>query len=96
MIFVREFESGFGHDPRNKWYAVYKCDACGHEDYIHMPMPSIFNRNPRKCPKCHCLRAEDLRKSLAIKKAQLEAERARLDREIAELVVEMETKEDTQ
>jgi len=90
MIYIREFRSGTGTDPRDKWYAVYKCDACGNEEWIHMPVRETFIRGPRVCPKCHALGTEDLRKSLEGRRSTLEAQRAKLSEEIDKLVAEIE------
>lgn len=91
MTYIREFQTGYGNDPRNKWYAVYKCDACGHEEWIHMPTPSTFDRTrARECPKCHSVGVEDLRNALAAKKAALEAEEARVRAEIEKVIAEID------
>lgn len=90
MKYTREFQSGFGNDPRNKWYAVYKCDACGHEEWVHMPMRSTFDRRPRTCPKCHSLGAEDLRNVLEAKKAELQAQEAKVRAEIDKVIAEID------
>jgi hypothetical protein len=90
MIYKREFQTGTGTDPRDKWYAVYHCYACGNEEWIPMGMHSSFDRRPRVCPKCHCLGAEDLRKSLEAKRAQLQAEEARVRQEIEKVLQELQ------
>jgi len=91
MRYTREFQSGFGNDPRNKRYAVYKCEACGHDVWVHMPTPSTFDRRDRPCPRCGSMGAGDRRASLEAQKRALEAERTRIDQEIAKLVAEIES-----
>jgi len=85
MIYKREFKSGTGNDPRDTWYAVYKCDACGNEEWVHMSDRYTFRRVPRVCPKCHSMGAEDLRKSLEAKRDELRAEIEKVIQEINQL-----------
>jgi len=90
MKFIREFESGAGgSDPRNKWYAVYLCAACGYEDNIHSSNRDTFDRRDRRCPKCGAMDAQDLRKNLELKKASLEAEHKRIQGEIEGIIAQM-------
>jgi len=90
MVFKREFKNGTGNDPRDTWYAVYKCDACGHDEWIHMSDRYTFRREPRVCPKCHCMGAEDLRKSLEAKRTKLQAEQDRVRKEIEKVIQEIQ------
>ena len=90
MTFVREFQSGFGNDPRNIWYAVYHCDACDNTEWIRMGMQSTFDRRPRRCPKCGSMGVEDLRKSLQAKRVELEARELQVRREIEKVIQEIQ------
>lgn len=89
MIYKRQFQTGFGSDPRRKWYAVYKCEACEHEAWIEMYDPHLFNKEPRRCPECQSFGAEDLRKSLEAKRASLEAQEAQVRAEIEKVIIEI-------
>jgi DNA replicative helicase MCM subunit Mcm2 (Cdc46/Mcm family) len=90
MIYQREFQNGFGNDPRNKWYAVFHCDACGHNEWVPMPWRDSFDKGPRVCPKCHSLGVEDLRKSLEAKRARLQAQEAQVREEIEKVIQELQ------
>jgi hypothetical protein len=90
LRYVREFQSGTGgSDPRNKWYAVYQCDACGAQSDLHMPDRGTFIRRERPCPKCGALNPESLRKSLESKKASLEAQSRHIQSEIEKVIEEL-------
>lgn len=90
MIFIRQFQTGTGRDPRDKWIAVYKCDACGHEAWLEMYDPTQYNKDPRRCPECGSMGAEDLRKSLEARRASLEAQEAKVRLEIEKVIQEIE------
>jgi len=90
MVYKREFQTGFGNDPRNKWYAVYHCDACGHEEWVPMGMQSSFDRRPRPCPKCHSMGVENLRKNLEAKRVELEAREKQVRLEIEKVIQEIQ------
>lgn len=92
MKYIRKFQSGTGgSDPRNKWNAVYKCGACGHEEWVRIADLATFAGRDRVCPACGAMDALDLRKNLELKRAALEEQRASLDREIEKLVAEIES-----
>jgi hypothetical protein len=90
MVYVREFQTGTGKDPRDKWFAVYHCDACGHEEWIHMYDRYAFDKRPRECPKCHSLGVEDLRKNLEARRAALLDQESKVRAEIEKVIKEIE------
>lgn len=91
MKYIREYQNGCGgSDPRNKWFAVYKCAACGHESDIIMSDPSSFDRRDRRCPKCGAMEAGDLRKNLETKRVSLEAQRKVIQREIDDVIRQLD------
>lgn len=91
MKFIREYQNGCGgSDPRNKWFAVYKCAACGHEADIRMADPSSFDRRDRRCPECGAMDAEDLRNNLETRRAALEAQRHAIQQEIDNIIKQLD------
>lgn len=88
MRYIREFQTGTGSDPRDKWIAVFKCDACGHEDWIPMSDRHTFKKEPRTCPACKVKEPEDLAKLLA-QKASLEAEQVRISLELERITAQL-------
>lgn len=91
MKYIREYQNGCGgSDPRIKWFAVYKCAACGHEADIRMANPLTFDRRDRRCPECGAIDAEDLRNNLEVKRAALEARRAAITAEIEDIIRQLD------
>lgn len=91
MKYIREYQNGCGgSDPRNKWFAVYECSACGHEERIIIPNRGTFNRRDRRCPECGALDAEDLRNKLQTRWAALEAQRQDIQKEIDNIIKQLD------
>lgn len=90
MKYIRKFQSGAGgSDPRNKWYAVYKCAACGHDEWVRISNVQTFIPRDRACPQCGVMDPEDLRKNLELKRASLEAQEAQVRAEIEKVIEEL-------
>ena len=91
MKYIRKFQSGTGgSDPRNNWNAVYKCSACGHEEWKRIGDVGTFAGHDILCPKCGALDAEDLRKNLEARRASLEAQESLVRAEIEKVCAEIE------
>ena len=93
MYFKRQFKGGGAdHDPRQKLYGVFFCDACKHEEYIEIKQPNLFRYDKvLTCPKCKSLGKDDRIKSLTVRKSQLELEQQRVRAEIEAVIKELDT-----
>ena len=91
MYFKRFFQTGIGgSDPRNRTVAVYQCDACGHDEWYVIPNAETFTKDLRRCPKCQAMGAEDLRKNLEARRAELLAQEVKVRAEIEKVILEIE------
>jgi len=89
MKYERMYTSGFGNDPRNKNWAVYLCEVCGHREDYHIPMPSTFLKADRRCPKCQALGFTDRRLQLQTELSSLEQQEAVLQKRRDEILAEL-------
>lgn len=91
MKYIREYQNGCGgSDPRNKWFAVYECGACGHEASIIISNRGTFDRRDRRCPECGALDAKDLRNNLETRRAALETQRRAIQQEIDDIIKQLD------
>jgi phage FluMu protein Com len=55
MYHIKTYKGGAGdHDPRQLTWAVFHCDACGHNEDINITgrVQTFQFHVPQKCPKC--------------------------------------------
>jgi DNA replicative helicase MCM subunit Mcm2 (Cdc46/Mcm family) len=95
MYFKRQFKGGGAdHDPRQKLYGVFTCDACGNEEWLEIKQSTLFQYDKiLTCPKCKSTGRDDLKKSLTVRKSQLELEQQRVRAEIEAVIKQLETME---
>jgi predicted nucleic-acid-binding Zn-ribbon protein len=93
MLFVRK--TGFSNltDPRQKKYAIYKCDVCQHEEsYDVTNNPTFDYTSAKRCPNCKSLSNEEYIESLRKKIDNLTNEKNRITIQIEKLTSELESK----
>lgn len=91
MYFKRFFRTGYdGSDPRDRHVAEFICDACGHKDWVITTQPESFDKDVRRCPKCHSLGLDDHRKNLEGKRRDLEAQQLKVREEIEKVIAELD------
>jgi uncharacterized Zn finger protein (UPF0148 family) len=95
MYFLRYFKSGGAdYDPRQKHWAELKCDVCGNLHQIEVTGTKMGRFNPDEdlvCPSCGMKDFMDRRNQIRSKIARLTESRDRIDVEISELLVELES-----
>lgn len=96
MQFIRK--TGFSNltDPRQKKYAIYKCDVCQHEESYDVTNNPTFDYNSvKRCPNCKSLSNEEYVDSLRKKIDNLINEKNRISIQIEKLISELELKENS-
>lgn len=98
MYHVKTFKGGgANHDPRQKTWAEFKCDVCGHEEHVDITgRTGTFQFNvSRLCPKCNCHGKND--RLIAIKKEieELTSTKDNIEVTINELTEELEKLSET-
>jgi len=95
MYFVKKFGSALNttrRDPRDKLWAEFKCDVCGHVHNIDVSTTfHTFNFDAvRSCPKCHSLGTDDRLKNIQTQVEQLTEKKSEIQIKIDQLCREAE------
>ncbi len=89
MIFERFFQNS---EARQGKFAVYKCNACGHIEWLPVSNPP-FQTTPRPCPVCKAEDGGDARRELERRRDELAKEIEIRQAERDQVLVELEVME---
>jgi hypothetical protein len=94
MVFVRRTGDSNLNDPRQKRWAIFKCQGCGHEENYDVTFKHDFDYDtPRQCPQCKTVSQSDYIKALKAKINRLTEQKSLIEIEIDQLIREAEQKE---
>jgi len=96
MIFVRKTGDSNPHDPRQKRWAIFKCQSCGHEEnYDVTNKPTFDYDTQRTCPQCKTASEEEYLQNIHSRIDRLTKQKSLLEIEIDQLIREAEVRKKT-
>ncbi len=91
MYYLRTWKNGVDHDPRQRTFVEYHCDACNKNHDVDITGNFKYDKTRiRKCPHCRAFGKDDKKQSLKLELEELTEQRSVIEIKIEKLISELE------